>query len=424
MLTRLRRDDILLGGVVLLLCVAIPLGVVSCDKVPLLAPTGTVITLIPTSNTLSLNSQIDIVATVIENGAAAGSGTGTTTRSGAGTPVQNGTVITFTTTIGQIQPAEARTHNGQVTVKLVSSSASGTARVTAFSGGASSSIDVKVGATGAERILVSAAPATLPSSGGTSTITAVVADIGGAGLANIPVTFQTTAGTVSPATATSDPNGVATTTLTTAATATVTARIAGAPNDTGGGTGATGPNSVTVTVGTRPLATFAANPTSASAGTPITFTVTPATGANITGGTISYGDGRSDQLGAISGAATFTHSYSTPGEFTASVTANDANGGSQTLQTTVVIGAASVTLAATPSTVAVNAATSIAATLPANAQAQNFTFTFDDGTAPITQTSNTVSHAFATAGNHTVRVDVALVGGGTASAVTTVTVTP
>src|SRR5919198_5146262 len=169
MLTRFRRDDILLGAAVILLAVAIPLGVVSCDKVPLLAPTGTVITLIPTSNSLSLNSEITIVATVIENGAVAGTGTGTTTRSGAGTPVQNGTVITFTTTIGRIEPAEARTHNGQATVRLISGGQSGTARITAFSGGASTAIDVKVGATAAEKVVMSAAPSTLPPGGGEST---------------------------------------------------------------------------------------------------------------------------------------------------------------------------------------------------------------------------------------------------------------
>jgi hypothetical protein len=422
MLTRFRRDDIVLGAAVVLLALAIPLGVVSCDKVPLLAPTGTVITLIPTSNTLTLNSQIDIVATVIENGAAAGTGTGSTTSAGAGTPVQNGTVVTFTTTVGRIEPAEARTHNGKVTVKLISSGQSGTARITAFSGGASSAIDVKVGATGAEKIVMSASPQTLPSTGGSSTITATVADLGGSGLANIPVTFTTTAGTVSPTTTTTDANGFASTTLTTAATATVTARIAGAPNDAGGGTGATGANSITVTVGTRPLATFAANPTFGPAGTPITFTVTPATGANITGGTISYGDGASDSLGAISGAATFVHSYGGAGEFTASVTANDANGGSQTLQTTVVIGAASVTLAASDASPAVAEAVTFTATLPGNTQAVSFTFTFDDGTPPVRQTGNVVSHSFGTPGSHTVRVDVVTVGGATATAFTTVTV--
>src|SRR5919112_3015309 len=198
MLTQLRRDDFLLGAAALLIAIAIPLGVVSCDKVPLLAPTGTVINLIPTSNTLSLNSEINIVATVIENGQAVGSGTGSTSRSGAGTPVQNGTVITFTTTIGRIEPSEARTHNGQVTVKLVSAGQSGTAHITAFSGGASSTIDVKVGATAAERVVMTASPSVLPSTGGQSIITATVADVGGSGLSGIPVTFTTSAGNISP----------------------------------------------------------------------------------------------------------------------------------------------------------------------------------------------------------------------------------
>jgi hypothetical protein len=333
-------------------------------------------------------------------------------------------VITFTTTIGRIEPAEARTHNGRVTVRLISTGQSGTARVTAFSGGASSAIDVKVGATGAERVVMSASPQTLPSTGGSSLITAVVADIGGSGLANIPVTFTTSAGNVSPTTFTTDANGVATTTLTTGATATVTARIVGAPNDTGGGTGATGANSVTVTVGARPLSAFAASPTFASAGAPITFTVTPAAGANITGGTISYGDGSTDSLGSIGGPATFVHAYRAAGQFTATVTATEINGGSQTLQTTVVIGAASVTLAATPPSVAVGASTTLTATLPQNVQAQSFTFTFDDGTPPVTQTSNQTSHVFGTPGNHSVRVDVSTVGGAIATAFTNVTVTP
>src|SRR5512141_1376374 len=80
-----------------------------CDKVPLLAPTGSVINLFATSSSVPLNGEIEIVANVIEQGVAtSGSGTGTgggttsTTTAGAGTPVQNGTLVTFTTTIGRI----------------------------------------------------------------------------------------------------------------------------------------------------------------------------------------------------------------------------------------------------------------------------------------------------------------------------------
>src|SRR5687767_4227453 len=43
----------------------------ACDKVPLLAPAGTVITLFPTATTIPANGSTEIVATVIENGTTA-----------------------------------------------------------------------------------------------------------------------------------------------------------------------------------------------------------------------------------------------------------------------------------------------------------------------------------------------------------------
>ena len=43
----------------------------ACDKVPLLAPGGTVISLFATSNTVPVNGEIEIVATAIENGTTA-----------------------------------------------------------------------------------------------------------------------------------------------------------------------------------------------------------------------------------------------------------------------------------------------------------------------------------------------------------------
>src|SRR3954452_6285363 len=147
---------------VLLLSVTAMLLVTACDKVPLLAPTGTVITLIPVTTSVAPNSEVEIIATVIENGvAAAGSGGpsgGSTSSSGAGTPVQNGTVITFTTTIGRIEPTEARTHNGQVSVKLITAGQSGTATVTAYSGGASTNLQVRVGAAAVDHVLLTANP--------------------------------------------------------------------------------------------------------------------------------------------------------------------------------------------------------------------------------------------------------------------------
>src|ERR671913_1214748 len=123
----------------------------ACDKVPLLAPSGSVITLFATSPSVGLNGTIEIVATVIEQGVTStpttppANGTATTTPStgqaGSGTPVQNGTLVSFTSTIGRIEPSEARTQNGQVRVKFIASGQSGTATITAFSGGASAKIE-------------------------------------------------------------------------------------------------------------------------------------------------------------------------------------------------------------------------------------------------------------------------------------------
>src|SRR5215813_9162248 len=208
----------------------------ACDKVPLLAPTGTVITLLPVTTTVSLNSEVDIIATVIENGTTSTTGGGTaatpTSRAGAGTPVQNGTVITFTTTLGRIEPSDARTHNGQVTVKLITGGASGTANVTAFSGGASASIPLKVGTAGVGRVVVTATPQVLGSAGGTATVLATVTDADGGVIGGVPVTFSSDSGSVVPATAFTDSNGVATASLTTSSTATITAAVGGQTNTT------------------------------------------------------------------------------------------------------------------------------------------------------------------------------------------------
>src|SRR4029450_1210949 len=119
MLTRIPRGHCRLAVFVIGVLAFAP----ACDKVPLLAPTGTVITLFPAATTVPLNGDVEIVATVIENGVATagppspGDGTGTgngtgpgttptqtpTSTAGSGTPVQNGTLVSFTTTIGRIE---------------------------------------------------------------------------------------------------------------------------------------------------------------------------------------------------------------------------------------------------------------------------------------------------------------------------------
>src|SRR6476661_2911766 len=275
MVSHMKRSFTLAAVAGIALFLVVSLG---CDKVPLLAPTGSVISLFAAANTVPINGDIEVVANVIENGVASSStpttpttpgngttttpGTTTTTTAGAGTPVQNGTLVSFTTTIGRIDPSEARTSNGQVHVRFFAGSQSGVATITAFSGGASGKLEnLKVGAAGVERVIVSASPQTLPPGGGPATISARVEDVSGTGLSGIPVTFTTDQGTLNPPTATTDASGVATTSLNAPRTAKVTASVAGKTAD------------VTVTLSPRTGLTITAPTTAVSAGLPATFTV-------------------------------------------------------------------------------------------------------------------------------------------------------
>ena len=93
----------------------------------LLAPGGSTITLTPLASTLPLSGTTNIIAQVIEP---------------AGTPPQRGTLVTFTTTIGTIQPIEAETDSGgRVMVTFNAGTLSGTATITALSGGVTTGDD-------------------------------------------------------------------------------------------------------------------------------------------------------------------------------------------------------------------------------------------------------------------------------------------
>jgi hypothetical protein len=401
MLTHLRRDDILMTAAAVLLAVAIPLGVTSCDKVPLLAPTGTVITLLAGSEIVALNSSVDIIATAIENGqASSGTGTGTTAatgRTGAGTPVQNGTVINFTTTIGRIEPSEARTHNGQVTVQLITSGQSGTATVTAYSGGASNTVQVKVGSAAVDHVLVSASPQTLGPSGGNSTISARVEDASGSGVPGIPVTFTADAGSLNPPSATTDSSGVATTILTTSQKATVTANVAGKTAN------------VAVNLNPRTGVTITGPTTSVSAGLPASFTVGISATANIRNVTVDFGDGQTKSLGAISGSTPVQHTYLDSGTFDVEATAVDATGFSEQVSTSVTILPAQppgVIITASNPNPSVNEIFTLTVTVSgATSTIQAYQWDFGDGTTAQT-TGGQITKSYPSVGTRVIRVTV------------------
>jgi hypothetical protein len=110
----IRRTTVLLLAVSLVAWAA-------CDKVPLTAPTGSTITLHVNPTTVAASGSADVTAVVLESG---------------GTNVQNGTQVSFYTTLGTIEPSQGQTRNGAVTVKFRAGAQTGDAGITAVSGAA------------------------------------------------------------------------------------------------------------------------------------------------------------------------------------------------------------------------------------------------------------------------------------------------
>ena len=228
--------------------------------------------------------------------------------------------------MGNIEPREARTQNGEVRVRFSAQGQSGLATITAYSGGASAKIEnLRIGSAAAERVLVSASPQTLGPAGGTATISARVEDASGGGVAGVPVTFTTDAGQLSASSATTDASGVATVTLNTSRPAKVTANVAG--------------KTATADVGLNPRTgvTIAGPTTPVSAGVPATFTVSVAATANVRDVTVDFGDGERQSLGAMSGSTTVNHIYDEPGTYNVRATAIEASGFSEQVGTSVSI---------------------------------------------------------------------------------------
>jgi len=368
-----------------------------CDKLPLLAPQESTITLSSSTIVLQTNGSTEIRATVLEQ---------------AGTPVQNGTTVTFSTTLGALSPFEARTLNGVATVQFLGNGQSGKATIKAISGGAASDgLEISVGAGAAGRVNLTASPTSVPSTGGTSTITAVVADASGNPLASVPVTFSTTAGTFSAQVVNTDSAGRATTSLTTSREASVTA--------TAGGTTSA---AVTISISVRPTVSISL----ASGSTPVeggitTFSITVNTatgGAPLQSVVVNYGDGSSDDLGSVTGTIAVQHVYRDDGSFTPSVVATDVTGASASASTVIVV---------QPMLVSINAAkaglqvTFTANVSPAGAAIASYTWTFGDGTTQTTS-GNTTIKTYAAAGTYSVKVTARAATSHTAAGSTTVQV--
>jgi adhesin/invasin len=369
---------------------------VACDKVPLTAPTESTILLFANGSSVPLTGGVDLIATVTEK---------------PGTPVQNGTLVTFTTTLGHIEPAEARTNNGRVTVRLLSDGRSGTAKVTALSGGATKGeLEIPVGGAAADNLVLRAEPSSVGANGGTVQIIATVRDATGNPIVGVPVSFSTTAGQISPASATTDASGEARSSLTTTRQAEVTAS-AGSKSA-----------KVTVTYTAAPTIAVSVTPTAPAIGEVVTFTitVTPATDVPVQSIDIDFGDGTHTDLGASSTSA--SHVYATPGTFTVRVTVKDVTGQTSQQATVIAVSAVvAVSLTATPQDPSLNELVNFSAAVSGAGTVLQYRWDFGDGSQETTTVPN-VKHAYTTIGTKVVSVTVTTSSGGTGSAQTQVSV--
>jgi hypothetical protein len=175
----------------------------TCHQAIMTAPPGSSLTLFANPPFIPANGGVSIItALVIEP---------------AGTPVADGTVVQFFTTLGRIDE-QGKTNDGVARVNLISDSRSGTAQVVAVSGGpaqggpapspsptdsptptpapdgggsGSGSVTVTIGTALPATVQVTADPSTirvdLPRE---SVISAFVRDANGNGVANVPVIFS------------------------------------------------------------------------------------------------------------------------------------------------------------------------------------------------------------------------------------------
>jgi hypothetical protein len=245
------------------------------------------------------------------------------------------------------------------------------------------------------QMLITAAPTVIAAASTMrSTITVTVRDVMGILAVNVPVTFTTTFGNLGASTVNTNSNGIATVTFSssTTGTAIITASWGGISKSV----------SVTVSSGTLSVS---ANPTTIAAGSTMTSTITARVllnGNPLTGETVTFS--ATPTLGTLSAPTATTNSQGyatitfTPGSTTGTTTVT-ATWGTSTQTVPVVVAAGTLSLSASPSTIAAESAmtTTITAVLLLGGEPVDNTeiaFATDRGTlSSPTATTNSAGEA-------------------------------
>lgn len=169
----------------LLLWVVLVAGILvspACDKASPVAPAGTTITLSVNPTRINIDGQASVTAIV---------------RRENGSPVNPGTIVNFSTSLGELDPDDAATDDTGVAETLLRGAGQiGTATVTASTGAAASvSAELQIGSL-ASSMTLQASPTTIGKTGGEVDLLAVVRDDAGQLLENLAVNYSTTAGSL------------------------------------------------------------------------------------------------------------------------------------------------------------------------------------------------------------------------------------
>ncbi len=396
----------------------------ACEKAQLLAPTMSTVTVSAPARLLASGGSVQITAMVLEQ---------------SGTPVQNGTTVRFSTSLGRVDPVEAQTRSGLAFTTFFADNSSGVAEIRATSGAAGGGdadtnvVQLTVGAAAVDTVTLRANPGSVGPSGGSVELIATVVGEDGQALPGVGVTFSADQGTLSASNVTTNATGEARATLTTSQEATVSATA-----------GVTTSSDVTISVRPGPIVTIACAPASgtgncaaleadASSNTvTVLFTITKPTGSStLRTATIQFGDGSSQSLGNLAGgSATVTRTYSgasTVVSYTAEVQATDVDGESAVASTTVIVNPPAaqaqliVTLSATLDTAVATIGqpvtlTAIVTLATGGADVvSKYEWTFGDNNSSDTN-GNVTTHVYTTNGNYTAEVKVTTTDGRTATA--------
>jgi PKD repeat protein len=194
--------------------------------------------------------------------------------------------------------------------------------------------------------------------------------------------------------------------------------------------GAKATASSTITISPLPLAlSFTTAPTTGTAGSPVSFTVT-ASGGTLPG-TFSwnFGDGTANVANGSSNPNTLSHNYAAKGTFTVHVNVTDGNNNRASASATITIAGTPLTVSFTtaPTTGTVGTPVSFTATAAGDTAPYTFSWNFGDGTANVAggiTNPNSQSHTYQVKGTYSVKVNVTDANGKLASASATITVAP